>query len=135
MPSVVWMAVIFSFSSRQRVAVSDEYAINFIFFKTLHLIEYAVLFVLNYRALRLLTVKNNVPVKAFLLTVGFAATDEWHQNFVPTREGAVRDVIIDAVGAILIWLAIKHIYPVLTKKPSALVRRFFAPLPEIKKRP
>ena len=38
---------------------------------------------------------------AFLFAVVFAASDEWHQTFVPGRYGKVRDVALDALGAAL----------------------------------
>ncbi len=38
---------------------------------------------------------------AFLFSVVFAASDEWHQAFVPGRYGKVRDVALDALGAAL----------------------------------
>lgn len=38
----------------------------------------------------------------------YAITDEWHQSFVPGREGAVRDFTLDTLGAFLgllgIWM-------------------------------
>ena len=36
-----------------------------------------------------------------LIAVSYAALDEWHQSFVPLREARVRDVAIDALGAVL----------------------------------
>ncbi|HEY8449741.1 MAG TPA: VanZ family protein [Bacillota bacterium] len=38
---------------------------------------------------------------AWLLATLYAATDEWHQRFVPGRTGSLTDVGIDAVGALL----------------------------------
>jgi VanZ family protein len=42
-----------------------------------------------------------------MIAVGYAGFDEWHQSFVPLREARVRDVLIDASGAlvaqILVW--------------------------------
>ena len=35
-----------------------------------------------------------------LIAVAYAGLDEWHQSFVPMREARVRDVIIDATGAV-----------------------------------
>jgi len=38
----------------------------------------------------------------------YAASDEFHQTFVPSREGCVRDVMIDTSGALAglfaLWL-------------------------------
>lgn len=35
---------------------------------------------------------------AFIMTVCYAASDEFHQLFVPGRAGMVRDVVIDSLG-------------------------------------
>lgn len=46
---------------------------------------------------------------AVLTTFTIACLDEWHQSYVPGRVGSVRDVMIDASGALvanLIFLAI-----------------------------
>ena len=41
---------------------------------------------------------------ALLLTVLYAASDEWHQSFVPGRHPSLLDVGIDAAGALLaLW--------------------------------
>ena len=45
---------------------------------------------------------------ALLGAMFYATTDEFHQTFVPSREGCVRDVIIDSTGAAMglfaLWL-------------------------------
>ncbi len=41
------------------------------------------------------------------VTVLYAASDEYHQTFVPTRHGAVTDVMIDTAGAVIALLAVK----------------------------
>ena len=98
LPVVLWMIVIFAFSSRQKVAFTDSYVISFVFFKTLHLVEYYVLYIVTYRAVRN-TCKNkkNAWMTAFVITSVYAILDEIHQRYVPTREGKLRDVIIDMV--------------------------------------
>src|SRR3990170_4609120 len=52
LPMIGWMAVIFFLSGRSSVQVADEPLLNFIFFKTLHVIEYSILYILTLRALR-----------------------------------------------------------------------------------
>jgi VanZ family protein len=47
---------------------------------------------------RSLTGKQGVGILCF--AVLYAASDEWHQIFVPGRYGTVLDVVIDTVGAI-----------------------------------
>ena len=43
----------------------------------------------------------NWAVCTVLIAVAYAGLDEWHQSFVPLREARVRDVVIDATGALL----------------------------------
>ena len=107
LPLTLWMSIIFYFSSQQKIAVTNEYWLSFAIFKTLHLIEYATLYALSLRFFHYL----NSPQKylyAFILTVAYAATDELHQRFVPTREGKPRDVFIDSLGALASFLIIKN---------------------------
>jgi len=44
LPPIAWMIMLFIFSSRQSIAVTHEFTSDFIIFKTLHIIEYAMLF-------------------------------------------------------------------------------------------
>jgi VanZ family protein len=69
-----------------------------------HLVEYAILAVLVYRALR-----GSSPTKewlwrragwAFAATVLYAVSDELHQAIVASRFGSGWDVLIDAAGAV-----------------------------------
>lgn len=120
-PVIVWMFLIFILSSQESVLVSDKKLVNFLFFKTLHVLEYALLYVLYYRALKnsLFSEKVvNMYAVAFFLTTLYALTDEIHQSFVPTREGKLRDVIIDAIGGGLSWSLIEW----LPKAPPRLRR-------------
>ena len=78
-----------------------------------HVSEYAVLCALSWRAL---TIQDSVtnPERGFRrcamiawgIAVAFAVTDELHQSRVPSREGQVRDVAVDALGATLAILGI-----------------------------
>lgn len=119
LPVMGWMGVIFFLSGRESTQVSDTQFINFLFFKTLHGIEYAVLFVLYLRAIGV----NNCAA-AFFLTLMYAMTDEIHQLFVPTREGRLRDVIIDAIGAGGAWIWIASMLPKAPKKLQRLARKW-----------
>lgn len=89
---------------------------SFVFFKTLHLIEYGVLFWLTEgalrpmlpwpnRALRLgqLSIRVEPALLALLFVVLYGASDEFHQSLVPSREAKWRDVFIDGVGGWLAW--------------------------------
>lgn len=101
LPALLWMALIFYASSRQRVAFSGDFLISFLFFKTLHLIEYGLLFFFWKMALY-----NNrySTLFAILISVFYGVLDEIHQTLVPTREGRVRDIFIDSLGVLIFWL-------------------------------
>ena len=68
-----------------------------------HMTEYAVLVSLTILALRRWHLGSRAGSiwLAFAFAVAFAASDEWHQTFVPGRDGCLRDVLIDTGGALL----------------------------------
>ena len=82
--------------------------------KCAHLAEYAVLALLLWRALRKPVKNVSRPWNgreaglAVLLVALYAASDEFHQIFVPTRTAHVTDVFIDTVGGaaglLALWL-------------------------------
>ena len=80
--------------------------------KCAHLTEYAVLAWLFWRAVRQPVKRDARPWSwsqaggAILFVALYAASDEWHQTFVPGRDGCVRDVCIDTSGAVLGMLAL-----------------------------
>jgi len=120
-PPLVWMTIIFFLSSRQRISVSEEYWTNFIFFKSLHVIEYAILATFNtiaiFRNVNGITLKRAV-LYACLAALVYAVSDEIHQLYVPTRSGQVRDVLIDSIGIFSVyWLV--SLYEKSKKDPSA----------------
>jgi VanZ family protein len=124
-PVIIWMVVIFILSGRQSISVSKDYWLNFLFFKTLHVIEYAILFIFYIRGMSDFWSNEKVVNKyaiAFLLTILYAVTDETHQLFVSTREGRVRDVIIDTAGTVLAWISITKLLPKAPKKLQKSVK-------------
>ena len=65
---------------------------------------YAVLTLLVYGALRRhMACRTHAWLLALLIAALYACSDEWHQTFVPGREGTVRDVVIDGVGIVGAW--------------------------------
>lgn len=124
LPLVAWMTVVFLFSSD---AFSVPRTSRFLgpFFRWLlpnalpetidvcifavrkmaHAWEYAVLALLAWRALGRTEIDGFRPWtwsragRAWLIAAVYAASDEWHQSFVPSRGAAVVDVLIDATGA------------------------------------
>lgn len=123
LPVLAWMALIFTGSSNaksyQHSSLFVEPLLHWLFphmpqtqvdeihlliRKCGHLTEYAVLALLLWRALRKPVRNDPRPWNwrearlALLLVMLYAATDEFHQLFVPTRTSLVSDVMIDTVG-------------------------------------
>ncbi|QGH70773.1 VanZ family protein [Pseudactinotalea sp. HY158] len=119
---IAWMAVIFAFSSQSGTgsgglslritdALSgtlawlpgaiDADTLQFLVRKGAHMAEYLVLGALVAWAWRARpgTRGAGAILWPFLITVAYAASDEFHQSFVPGRGPAVTDVLIDALGA------------------------------------
>lgn len=120
-PPFIWMLLIYLLSSRERTIVSDQYILNFVFFKLLHVVEYAFLYFLLFRATNSIKDKKVTTKDRFILpifiSILYALSDEIHQTFVPTREGRIRDVFIDTLGIYLMYIYIKnHLKSSLIKK-------------------
>jgi VanZ family protein len=98
LPPLAWMAVIFAFSARHgggHLATAEV-----VLRKLAHVIEYFALTALLVRALRRSQIAVAVPA-AIVAALAYAASDEWHQSFVPGRTATPRDVAIDGVGIAL----------------------------------
>lgn len=71
---------------------------NFVIRKCAHFLEYAILGILFYNVLKMYFENKKLMILCVLFCMFYAITDELHQLFVPGREGALRDVIIDTCG-------------------------------------
>jgi VanZ family protein len=98
LPPLAWMAVIFAFSTRHGGGHLPTAEV--VLRKLAHVTEYFVLAALFVRALRRSGVAAALPL-AIAAALGYAASDEWHQSFVPGRTATPRDVAIDAAGIAL----------------------------------
>ena len=95
LPSIIWMGIIFYFSSRQTTGIGgDSYWWRFIILKSFHIIEYAILALLLFFAI------NNYNY-SLLISVFYALSDEIHQSFVTGRQATLRDVFFDLSGIFL----------------------------------
>lgn len=111
-----WMVLIFLFSSSvfsgdntKEVLVYDF--LNLSVRKCAHMVEYAILVYLWFRSLY--TSDERFAQNVFLsvvLSVLYAASDEWHQSFVPSRDGTITDVVWDAAGAILMGIFLFYVF-------------------------
>lgn len=103
LPPLALMGLIFFLSARSRTSITEVYLIDFLIFKTLHMIEYAALYFLLFRAMWSRHKSTKAYVWAFVVCVLYAASDEIHQTYVPGREGRLRDVVIDTAGMLLMY--------------------------------
>jgi VanZ family protein len=124
LPLLIWLGVIFVGSTSVMSAEhTSRYIVPFLLWlkpgmspktiwiilvvarKCAHVIEYAVLALLLWRALRsvpTLRAKTLMVFGAVLMGCAlFAASDEFHQTFVKSRTPSVRDVFMDIAGALL----------------------------------
>ncbi|MGC4045105.1 MAG: VanZ family protein [Armatimonas sp.] len=71
--------------------------------KTAHVTEYTILSILLFRALTRGkgTFRNGYVLGTLLLGIGWAASDEYHQSFIPSRWAAAADVFFDSTGVLL----------------------------------
>ena len=112
LPPIGWMMFIFSLSSQTRVSLTHQVVSDFIFFKSLHMLEYAVLYGLLFRALyqidnKIMSLKNKF-ILPIIIGFIYSFTDELHQLFVPTRSGQLRDTGFDLLGILLMYTLIKR---------------------------
>lgn len=106
-PVLAYAGVIFSLSSLSRPEELMPSMLEEVGDKTLHALEYGVLGILCYRALRRAAgawgAAHALPL-SILVAVLYGMTDEVHQAFVPTREADPLDLLADGIGAtVLTW--------------------------------
>ncbi|MSP36895.1 MAG: VanZ family protein [Deltaproteobacteria bacterium] len=121
-PVAGWMAVIFFFSGDNfygantaswlepllaalfpALSAAQFAAIHLTLRKLGHWSEYFILASLLLRAVRREFPKRSPIVRGLwciVIATIYAASDEWHQAFVPSRSASLADVMIDSFGAI-----------------------------------
>jgi VanZ family protein len=122
-PVIFWMCLIFwmsteTFSAQNTLSVvetilyfliskisSQELTlIHALIRKSAHVIEYFILGLLLFRAFRGSSIGSwnwRWTLFAVIVVVLWAASDEFHQSFVPSRTASVVDVAIDTAGGVL----------------------------------
>ncbi len=117
LPVLLWMGLIFALSSQPSLPSHPNGLIDFVLKKGSHMAEYGILVFLLWRALsqesRRRSIKKGARAStpyasAFVLTLLYALSDEYHQTFVAGRNGRLGDVGVDALGAMLALLVIRH---------------------------
>lgn len=103
----LWIGLIFYLSAQPNL--KSPYQYDFLLRKIAHMVEFAILTVLLWRALRGYDISlRKALIMGVILAIFYAAFDETHQLFVAGRQGSVRDVGIDTIGIFLtggfLWL-------------------------------
>ena len=101
LPPLVWMAVIFVFSAQPSLPHAPELWLELLVKKGGHAWAYGVLAWLYWRALRPYGKSQPAVWRGvcIALAVMYALSDEYHQTFVPGRNGNLLDVVVDGLGA------------------------------------
>ncbi len=92
--ALVWMTIIYWFSSQSSLFALSEGILDAIFKKSAHAVAYGILWWMWWRA------SGRRSGLALLMTVLYAFSDEWHQSFVPGRHAQLFDVGVDTFGAL-----------------------------------
>lgn len=122
LPVVAWMLMIFIASTElmsaqhtsrfiapllrwlnPEISVEGIRAVQFAIRKMAHVTEYAILAALLLRAFYggIRAIGWRHAGGALLIAGTYAAFDEYHQSFIPTRTGSPHDVLIDIAGAVI----------------------------------
>lgn len=98
---VAWAALIFYLSAQPSLK-TDLGIWDLILRKCAHVLEYAVLCLLLWNAIRQKIITSRTALAlAAMISLIYALSDEFHQRFVPGRSGALRDVGFDSAGIII----------------------------------
>lgn len=108
LPVLLWMGLISYLSAQPGLKVAEG-PMDFWTRKPAHVGEYAILFLLLFRAIKGGSAwkRREVCIGAGVLSFLFAMTDEFHQFLVPLREGKVVDLGFDLLGIIAAALLLR----------------------------
>lgn len=101
---IAWCTLIFSISSIPTLPKVGFIWWDFLAKKSMHVLEYAVLYYLSYSSLKQ---KGNWKTP-FLFALSFALSDEYHQSFVVGRTALLTDVGFDTIGMFFMYLQLKN---------------------------
>jgi VanZ family protein len=105
LPVAIYMATLFYLSS-----IPDPPAPSNVPDVSLHGVAYFGLMLVVVRAVargKWAGVTAATLVIAWLITVLYGVSDEWHQSFVPSRTADIRDLQADAIGALAAGMCVK----------------------------
>lgn len=115
---LLWCSGGFWASSRPDLRISPDDQLDFILRKAAHMGEFAVLVLLTAWALSGIgRTWRAATVGAWVFTLAWACSDEWHQTFVRGRVGHPSDVLIDMTGATIALAATGAVRRFRTTRP------------------
>lgn len=103
LPPLLLMGIIYLISAQPSLDSGLGFA-DLVGRKVLHVLEYALLCFLWWRALQTRMSAGRAALVAFLLSSAYAATDELHQTLVEGRVGSPVDWALDSAGAAAVAL-------------------------------
>lgn len=114
LPVLVWMWLIFFLSSQSSLPRVAEPPIQFVLSKGAHFTEYFVLALLLVWAQTMRSKLGKASfLVAFVIVALYAASDEFHQSFVPNRTASPWDVLLDSTGAatgvLVLWAGMRRL--------------------------
>lgn len=99
------MVAIYIASDQPSQTIPDFGSLDILLKKGSHFLAYGLMAVLGMRA----TVDFRRPyLWVFAITAAYAIFDEWHQTFVPGRNGRLADVIIDCSGSLTAMIMLRY---------------------------
>ena len=116
LPPIAWIGLIFFLSSRPDFPNLIPYRPGLQNVLG-HLAEYAILAYLLARAINHLPYVKHAHLWAVGVTMLYAASDEWHQTFVPGRHGDPLDWLVDVTATVLV-LGLRHWWMRSRKRPD-----------------
>jgi VanZ family protein len=108
LPPALWMGLIFILSAQPTLPRHPEVLLDLVLKKAGHMVGYGILAFLLWRAFSRGqgALSRSALAAAFVVSILYAASDEYHQSFVPERNGTPVDVGLDAVGALVALLVV-----------------------------
>ena len=110
LPPVLLAAVIWKLSDTPSLTIAQG-GLDTLLRKLAHVFAFGSLATLCVVAVRAQGVRLSAAlVSAAAIALAYAIVDEYHQSFVPTRQGAISDVAIDALGIGIASIVLLKVY-------------------------
>ena len=113
----LWAAVIFALSATPNLRFVEADTADFIIRKAGHMAVFGILAVLLWRAISY-SRRRGAVVVSLVLTILYAASDEFHQSLTAGRHPSPVDVAIDSAGALIALLVLTAWLRLWSRRPA-----------------